>query len=264
MPTSRLPVGCACLGTPFPRHLCGRPVRRLKAGGGIIPSSSNPHPPFVERFLVLLRMCQHRPIVRRDELRCIFPSNQRSQSHFSRLNSAPYLRASSQELFSPQCVSMMALCLLQKWETLSVFSKRQKTDLVAHQKVVYNTQMPPGADCFSSLFPRVLSGPTKDKEAGGDGKTRKASAQPSGKRSPRSGAEGEVVVKKFSWHRKWIRGGACESSRVSASHPAGVVSVNPVDCSLETPQTQPDLPSRWWGKAGGPCERKLRVNRCCT
>ena len=84
---------------------------------------------------------------------------------------------------------MVALCLLQKWKTLSVFSKRQKADLVAHQKVVYNTQTPPGADCFSSLFPRVLSGPTKDKEAGGDGKTRKASAQPSGKRSPGSGAE---------------------------------------------------------------------------
>ena len=89
MPTSRLPVRCACLGTPFPRHLCGRPVRRLKAGGGIIPSSSNPHPPYVERFLVLLRMCQHRPIVRRDELQGGFPSNQRSQSHFSRLNPAP-------------------------------------------------------------------------------------------------------------------------------------------------------------------------------
>ena len=45
---------------------------------------------------------------------------------------------------------------------------------------------------------------------------------------------GEVVVKKLSRHRKWIRGGACEeSSRVSASDPAGVVSVNPVDCSLE-------------------------------
>lgn len=31
---------------------------------------------------------------------------------------------------------------------------------------------------------------------------------------------------------------------------------------LNPPQTQPDLPSRWWGKAGGPCERKPRVNRC--
>lgn len=58
---------------------------------------------------------------------------------------------------------MVTLCLLQKWKTLSIFSKRQKTDLVAYQNLVYNTQMPPGADCFSSLFPSVLSGPAKDK-----------------------------------------------------------------------------------------------------
>ncbi|XP_040109759.1 zinc finger protein 215-like [Oryx dammah] len=64
----------------------------------------------------------------------------------------------------------------------------------------------------------------------------KASAQPSGKQSWALAQRllGEVVVKIFARHRKCIRVGACESSRVSASRLAGAVSVNPVDCSLES------------------------------
>lgn len=165
-----------------------------------------------------------------------FLANQRSQSDFSRLNSAPYHRASSQELFPPHVFPWRhSICLLQKWKTLSVFSKRQKSDLVAHQKLVYNTQMPSGADCFSSLFPSVLSGPAKDKEAGGDGKTREGlrTALWETVLALAQRLLGEAVVKIFARHRKCVRVGACESSRVSASCLAGVVSVNPVDCSLE-------------------------------
>lgn len=94
--------------------------------------------------------------------------------------------------------------------------------------------MPSGADCFSSLFPSLLGGPAKDKEAVGDGKTEEASAQSSGKQSLALAQRllGEAVVKiLLGW--KCVRVGACEAVASPYSRLAGVVSVNPVACILE-------------------------------